>query len=224
MKECNQCKIKIETHQSYCPLCHQTLTGFTDTNYEELYPMKPDVKDHIPKRTIDIFFYISVLSIIVLEVINLATWNSGFWSLIPIGAIIYVFTLIRFSVLSKVNSMKRITLTSLFLFLILLFLNYYTNRETLWSIDYLLPSIIMANNFTIMLIMLIRNKPFKEYVLSLFLLVLLSLVPLLVYYFGYTEVVIMPILTIAQGLLILLFMIVFYPRILKEVLQKTFHI
>lgn len=224
MKECNQCKIKIETHQSYCPLCHQTLTGQTDSSYIEPYPMKPDAIDQIPKRTIDIFFYIGITSIIILGVINLATWNSGFWSLIPIGSIIYVFTLIRFSILSKVNSMKRITLTSLFLFLIVLFLNYFTGHEELWSIDYILPSIIMTNNFTILLIMLIRNKPFKEYVLSLLLLVLLSFVPLIHYYIGLSDVVIMAILTIAQGLLILLFMLIFYPKILKEVLQKTFHI
>ncbi len=223
MKECNQCKIKIETHQTYCPLCHQTLTGDTDPNFIEPYPYKEHI-DHIPKKTINIFFFISIAIIIVLAVINLATWNSGFWSLIPIGATLYVFTLIRFSILSRVNSMKRITITSLFLFLILLFINFITDKEELWSINYILPSIIMTNNFTILLIMLIRNKPFKEYVLSILFLVLLSMVPLIHYYLGFSDVVIMAILTIAQGLLILLFMIIFYPRILKEVLQKTFHI
>lgn len=224
MKECNKCKIKIETHQSYCPLCHQTLTGETDPNFVEPYSMKEDKIDHIPKKTMDIFFYIGIASIIIIGVVNLATWNSGFWSLIPIGGTIYVYTLIRFSILSRVNSMKRITITSLFLFLILLFVNYFTNKEDLWSINYALPSIIMANNFTILIIMLVQNKPFKEYVLSLLLLILLSLVPLTHYYFGLSDEVIMSILTIAQGLLILVFMIVFYPRILKEVLQKTFHI
>lgn len=224
MKQCNKCNIQIETHQTYCPLCHQTLTGETDPNYIEPYAMKSEIEDHIPKKTINIFFFISFVIIIALGVINLVTWNSRFWSLIPIGATIYVFTLIRFSILSRVNSMKRITITSLFLFLILLFINYFTNKEDLWSIDYILPSIIMTNNFTILLIMLIRNKPFKEYVLSILLLVLLSLVPLTHYYLGLSDVAIMAVLTISQGILILLFMLVFYPRILKEVLQKTFHI
>lgn len=223
MKECNKCKIKIETHQSYCPLCHQTLTGSTKEDFIEPYPKKEHI-DHIPKRTIDIFFYIGITVIIILGVINLTTWKFGFWSLIPIGATIYIFTLIRFSILSRVNSMKRINITSIFLFLILLFINFTTNLEDFWSVNYILPSIIMTNNFTILLVMLIRNKPFKEYVLTLLLLVLFSLVPLATYYVGFSNVVIMPILTITQGTLILLFMLIFYPRILKDVLQKTFHI
>ena len=223
MKECNKCKITIETHYEYCPLCHQTLTGETDKDYVELYASKEYV-DHIPKRTYDIFLFIGILSIIVLGVVNLVTMKYGFWSLIPIGSIIYVYNLLRFGILSKINAMKRVTVNTLILFLLILFINIFINHDSLWSVDYILPSLIMTNNFTVLIIMLIRNRDFKEYARNLLLLVLFSSIPLILYYTPLTDIAIMPIFTIAQGLSILLFMIVFYPKILKDVLQKTFHI
>ncbi|AIO17979.1 hypothetical protein KQ51_00075 [Candidatus Izimaplasma bacterium HR1] len=223
MKECNKCKITIATHYTYCPLCHQTLTGEVDPKFEELYAVKEHV-DHIPKKTYNIFLFIGAISIIVLGVVNLATMKYGFWSLIPIGAIIYIFFLLRYSILSRINAMKRVTVTGITLFLLLLFINIFTDRQTLWSVDIILPSLIMTNNFAVSLIMLIRNRDFKEYALSLLLLVLFSSVPLIAYYTGLSGNVILPIFTIAQGISILIFMVVFYPKILKEVLQKTFHI
>ena len=223
MKECNKCKIKIETHYDYCPLCHQTLTGEVDPDFEELYVPKIHA-DHIPKRTNDIFLFISVISIVVLGVVNLTTMQYGFWSLIPIGSFIYLYLLMKFGVLSRINAMKRVTVNTIILFLLVLFINIFTNTESYWSVDYILPALIMTNNFTVLIIMLIRNREFKEYARNLLLLVLFSLIPLILYYTNLTDIVIMPIFTIAQGISILLFMVVFYPKILKEVLHKTFHI
>lgn len=223
MKECNKCKITIQTHQEYCPLCHQKLTGEIDSNYVELYPKKEHI-DTLPKKTHQILLFISALSIIILAIVNFFTLDYGYWAAIPMVSIFYFWLLMKFSIFTKINSMKRITTTTIILILLLFFINLLTDPNTLWSIDYLLPSMIMTNNTIIQIIMFIRNKPFKEYALNLFLLVLFSSIPVILTISGVVQDPTLSVITIGHGLAILIFMLVFYPTVLKDMLARVFHI
>lgn len=223
MKECNKCKITIKTHQEYCPLCHQKLSGEVDSKHIEIYASKEHI-DTLPKKTHQILLFISSFVIIVLAIINFFTLQYGYWAAIPMVSVFYFWLLMKFSIFVRTNSMKRITTTTIFLFLLLLFINMLTNPGFLWSVDYLLPSLIITNNSLILIIMLIRNKPFKDYAFNLFLLVLFSSIPLIITFIGFVDDYMLSVVTIAHGLSILLFMIVFYPKVLKEMLQRVFHI
>ncbi len=224
MKECNKCKITIKTSHHYCPLCHQTLTGEDIPDYEELYPVKEPHIENLPPRFERIFLFISILSIVVLGIINFLNRTYGFWSLIPIGALAYFWILIKFYVFTKTNSIIKISVSTILVTTFLIFINLSLDTSDLWSIDYALPSLIMTNNFIILLIMLIQNKPFRHYAFHLFLLVLFSLTPSILYLAGVSNEYTMALLTFAHGLLMFMFMIIFFPNVLKEVLKKIFHI
>ena len=224
MKECRKCKIKIETKHEYCPLCHQKLVGETSEKFMEVYPIKEQHHIIIPVYTQKIIIFISILLIIIVGVVNLFTKQYGFWSIIPIGVIFYSWLLMKYTVLSKRKMHRRINGTNIIIILLVVFINLVTSRDNLWSIDYVLPSLIMANNFIIMLLMIIKNKEFKHYAKTLLLLALFSSIPLILFTVGLTQVYTMAVLTFSHGILIILFMLIFYPKVLRDVLSKLFHI
>ena len=224
MKTCNKCKVKINTIREYCPLCHQILAGENDPDHVELFYEKDGPRIPLSPKAQRIITFIFLISMIVLGVINIVDRSGTFWSLIPIGAIIYLWLVLKLNVFSRLGSVVRITFSSILLSVLVIFLNLRIDDSSLWSVDYVLPSIIIVNNFIILLIMLIRNKAFHYYAFPLFLLTLLSVVPILLYFFGIAEAYTISVITFGHGLLILFFMLIFYPKVLREILKKVFHI
>ena len=115
MKTCNKCNITISTDNDYCPLCHQTLSGSVDENHVELYPHMNIKNKNLSPKAQKIILFFTILSIIVLSIINVIHKGSGFWSLIPIGAIVYLWLLIKFVVFTRSSSIVRITTITLFI-------------------------------------------------------------------------------------------------------------
>jgi hypothetical protein len=224
MKTCDKCKIQINTIREYCPLCHQILSGENDPDHVEMFLQKDGPRVPLSPKAQRIVLFVFLFAISVLAVINIIDDSGLFWSLIPIGAIVYLWFILKLNVFSQLGSVVRITFSSILISLLLIFLNIVIDDTMLWSVDYTLPAIIMVNNFIILLIMLIRSKAFHYNAFPLFLLVLLSLVPLLLYFIGIAQNPRIAVVTFAHGILILLFMIVFYPKVLKEILKKIFHI
>ena len=224
MKTCNKCKITIATEHDYCPLCHQTLDGQLADNHVELYPLHNIERESLSPKAQRIIFFFTVLLIIVLGVINVVEPDPGFWSLIPIGALVYLWLLIRFVVFTRHSSTMRITMSTLFITILLFLINTQTDPDLLWSLDYVLPSLIIANNTTIFMILLIRKEGIKHHSFHLVLLVTVSLLPMLLYYVNVITALIMPLIAFAHGLLLLLHLLVFYPSVLKELLKRIFHV
>lgn len=224
MKKCNKCNIVISTEYDYCPLCHQILSGSTEDSHVELYPHTYVKRKSLSPKAQNIIFFFTILSIIVLAIINVNHPGPGFWSLIPIGAIIYLWFLIKFVVFTKSSSIVRITIITLFISILLFLINLQTDIALLWSLDYVLPSLIIINNTTIFMILMIKKEGFKYNSSSLLLLITVSFLPLLLFYLNVITVLTMPLMCYAHGMLIILFMLVFYPNVLKELLKRIFHI
>ena len=222
MKTCNKCNVKIETSYSYCPLCHQTLDGETPKNHVELYPLE-DITDNITHTAQRIIFFLTIFSIIVLGTVNVLTYDIGFWSLIPIGAIVYLWLLLRYVIFNRTSSIVRITLTTFFLVTFIVLINLRVGGE-LWSLDYVFPSMIIANNTTIFIILLAKTEGFKYNVFHMLFLILVSLFPLMFYYMGFVLEPLISFIAFSHGLLILLHLLVFHSTVLKELLKRIFHL
>lgn len=222
MKTCNKCNIKIDTSYSYCPLCHQTLEGQTKKDHSELFPLD-DIRDHISHKTQRLIFFFTVFSIIILGTINVLYSSVGFWSLIPIGAIVYLWLLLRYVIFNKTSSIGRITLTTFFLTTLLVIINLRYSKD-LWSLDYVFPALMIANNTTIFIILLAKTQGFKYNVFHMLFLVFVSLIPLLFYYIGFVEDPLLSFIAFSHALLILLHLLVFHSSVLKELLKRIFHL
>jgi hypothetical protein len=224
MKTCNKCNITIDTKQPYCPLCHQILEGETNHNFKEVYPEYALLRRKVLPITKKIIFFLSFTSIIILAIINIAENSGTYWSLIPIGSILYFFTLVRVGVLSRRNIAFRIAFLTILLILLLIYIDYNSVMENNgWSINYLMPILLLSSNLAISAIIWIRRLNYRDYFFYLLIILIFSLIPLLLTFFDVVTVLWPSITSFTTAISILIIIIIFFPKSIKEEIKKRFH-
>ncbi len=224
MKRCDKCNITIETNQQYCPLCHQVLKGETKPDFKELYPEHISARRMVLPTTKKALMYVTLASVMILTVINIATYNGLLWCLIPIGAIIYCWFLVRVGVLSRRNIAFRLALLTVLLIGLLIGIDYRSAPEDNgWAINYLMPLLLLSCNLAISMITWIRVSNYRDYFLYFLLILIFSLVPLILVFTKTLSVVWPALSSFGLAMAILLFIIIFFPKSIKEEIQKRFH-
>lgn len=224
MKQCDKCHIVIETNQKYCPLCHQVLKGKGDPNIPEVYP------EYVPQRreflpiTKKALLFVTLISILTLLGINLFSYEGAMWSLIPVGAILYFWIVVRYGVLSKQNiAFKLAFLTTIFIIILNLIDRAYGEHLN-WALDYVTPFALLACNLAISVIIWIRRINYRDYMFYLFTIIVFSLVPLILYLFHVIEVLWPSVTAFGMAVFILLFILFFFPKSFKDEIKKRFHL
>lgn len=223
MKTCDKCHIEINTIQKYCPLCHQVLQGDIDEGHIELYSPNGRTNIQINRTMQRIVIFVSLLAMIILGVIDLVDQSGNTWSILPNAVIFYALLSIQFSIFTKTRSTGKILGLSLLLMILVIVINFLLEPNNLWSLDYVMPSIILANNITLIMIMMIKKHGMKEegkhYVGS----VLTSSIPIILYFMGIIKDPTIPVILAGVEIASLFLMIVFFPRALFDALKKIFH-
>lgn len=224
MKKCNKCNITIETKQPYCPLCHQVLNGESDEKLSEVYPEHIVVRRMILPTTKKILLFTTLLSVLILALINYVNFDGRFWSLIPIGSIVYFWILVRVGVLSRRNIAFRIAFLTVLLIGLLIMIDYNSFPENNgWSVNYLMPILLTTCNLAISVIIWIKRIYYRDYFFYLLIVVIFSLIPLIL---GIAQVISVfwpSIVAFGLAMFILLFLLVFFPRSIREEIKKRFH-
>lgn len=222
MKYCDKCKISIDTNHNYCPLCQQVLEGEVGKGFIEKYPEYVSVNRKIYPITKKIIMFITLVSIIIILVINLASYDGKLWSLIPIGSIFYFWILISVGIFSRHNIAFRLAfLTSLLIGLLILIDE--ASLQAGWSYNYLMPFLLTTCNLAISVLILIKRIDYRDYILYLLTILILSLVPLVLLFVGIITISWPAITAFALAISILLFIIFFFPKSIKDEIKKRFH-
>ena len=226
MKHCDKCNVDIQTNQKYCPLCHQVLSGEDDPNLKEVYPEYVPLRREVLPMTKKILLFTTIVSILVLLSINLLAWNGSFWSLIPIGAIIYFWLIVRYGVLSKQNIAFKLALLTTVLVAILNLIdqNYGLVSDRGWALDYVTPFAFLACNLAISVIIWIRRINYRDYMFYLISIIIFSLIPVILVLFKVITIKWPAISAFGAAIFILLFIIFFFPKSIKEEIKKRFHL
>jgi len=224
MKKCDKCNIIIETKQKYCPLCHQVLTGETDKNFKEVYPEYVSIRRMVLPTTKKILLFLTIISVLILGTINWTYFNGQYWSLIPIGGIIYFWFLVRVGVLSRRNMAFRLALltTLLIVFLVLIDFNSFPENNG-WSIDYLMPLLLLSCNLAISAIIWMKRLDYRDYFFYLMVIIVFSLVPIILTFVKIITVAWPSVAAFGAAVFILLFIIFFFPKSIREEIKKRFH-
>lgn len=224
MKHCDKCNITIQTNQPYCPLCHQVLKGKNDSELKETYPDTISVRRMFFPTTKKILMFMTVLSIIILAVINWADFTGNYWSLIPIGAIVYFWFLVRVGVFSRRNIAFRLATLTILLIGLLIFIDFESFPENNgWSLNYLLPFLLMSSNLAITVIIWIKRLEYRDYFFYLLVIIFFSLAPLILALVKVVTVIWPALAAFGAAVTILLFIIFFFPKAIKEEIKKKFH-
>ncbi|MDD3122980.1 MAG: DUF6320 domain-containing protein [Candidatus Izemoplasmatales bacterium] len=224
MKTCDKCHISIETNQKYCPLCHQTLKGKGDPSIPEVYPEFVATRREFLPTTKKILLFLTITSIIILLSINLFYPDGTLWSFIPIGGILYFWVVLRYGILSKQNiAFKMAFLTTILIAILnLIDQNYGTHQG--WALDYVTPFALLACNLAISMIMWIKRLNYRDYIFYLLTIIVFSLIPLILFWFNVIQIAWPSQTAFALALFILLFIIIFFPKSIKDEIKKRFHI
>jgi len=177
MKKCNFCNVLIKDETDYCPLCGSVLEG--QENGHNTYPnvMK---KEKAISLIFRIMLFVAIVSIFTCIGINITTHVSVKWSLIV--AFSFLYALIILYMFAKEETGYRIRTFFICASGILLFMAIdYILGFHRWSVNYVFPTVIVAIDIALIVLMIVNYRNWQSYIIILLLMVLISIVPIIMY-------------------------------------------
>jgi hypothetical protein len=222
MKYCNQCQISIKTNHEYCPLCHQTLEVTKTEEVIEKYPTYKGTLRPVRDITKKVILFLTVTSIIILLIINGISGFHQAWSLIPIGSIVFFWLFMTIGIFSKHNIAFKLFFLTIFTISFVYMVDELSASEG-WALDYVMPLLLVSCNVAISLIIWIRRINYRDYISYLLMIVLFSIIPFIFVLLDYIVVVWPTMVAFGLAVFILLLIIFFFPKSIKDEIKKRFH-
>ena|SRR5690554_3599356 len=178
MRYCQHCHAYYYKKETTCTICGRPLI---EKNYESKvitqgYPTIK-LKSNKAKFVSKIFGVISIAVVIILAMINFATYNSNPtpWSLIAIGPIVYAWILLSQIVVSKHNYPTKVNRQVVLMSLILILIDVITEYKA-WSLTYVIPALLVTTTIILPIVVASKPKTYYLHVRSLFFLIILNFV------------------------------------------------
>ncbi len=224
MKYCPQCDAHVKTVLDYCPLCHHELNGEMRESFVSPYPRKEDERKTVLPLTKKILFFLTFLAIVTLVLINLLTLHETWWSLIPIGSVLYFWLAVRIGVFSRHNVAFRLAMLTIVLIAIVNIIDIFYGGNKGWARNYVSPFVLLSANLALCVLLWFKNTDYRDYILYMLTIIVFSLAPLILYFTGLVEIL-WPAVTVFGLAVLILFMItVFFPSAIREEIKKRLHV
>ena len=177
MKYCKQCNINIADPTNVCPLCQSVLETLSSGMEEEtavsmqdavaVQPMYPLVSQQRKgyKLILRIFAFLCLIAMVVLAIVNFATYNGLMWSIICDAAILYLLVTLRYTLFNGHEGHTMKILMQVIAIILLTVLIDYTLGYQGWSLCYAMPTIILVADVLILILMLVNIKTWHSYIL-----------------------------------------------------------
>lgn len=164
-----------------CPLCHHVLEPCGQRE-ENRYPDAIQVTKSF--RFIEnLVLFLSIVTVCILAAVNRMLNPEVPWSLIAALVLLYVNAVLKMAVVGKSGYLfKTLMLVAIAVF-VLLGIDYLTGYSR-WSLDYVLPAVILAIDVMLLILILANRRNWQSYMMSEILMILLSLIPLILYLTG----------------------------------------
>lgn len=178
MQYCKHCNAYYYKKETTCTICGRPLIteDFEVKVITQGYPHIKPHKNHM-KFVSKVFGAISIAVVIVLSLINFATYNDNpsLWSLIVIGPIVYAWILLSQIVVSKQNYATKVNRQVTLMSIVLILIDLATNYKA-WSMTYVIPSLLVTTTFILPIVVASKPKNYYLHVRSLFFLIILNIV------------------------------------------------
>jgi hypothetical protein len=142
MKWCEACKVRVAGERQRCPLCGADLSS-AEGESREAYPVIPLVRRKYKKVLLPLFGF-SLLCCLAAGIVNLIFPQTGFWSLIVVCGVLYLWSCLRTAVEKRGNLPKQLFFQTLFLSVLLLLLDLLTGWHS-WSAGFGVPLLCTAS-------------------------------------------------------------------------------
>ncbi len=142
MRRCEDCGVQVAGTRGRCPLCGEPLEKVPGEE-REIYPKVPLLRKKYKKLLFPLFLF-SIACCVAAGIVNLVFPQTGFWSLIVLCGVLYLWSCLRTAVTKRGNLPKQLFLQTLFLSALLLLLDLLTGWRG-WSAGYGVPLLSTAS-------------------------------------------------------------------------------
>ena len=142
MRRCEDCGVQVAGTRGRCPLCGDPLEKVPGEE-REIYPKVPLLRKKYKKLLFPLFLF-SIACCVAAGIVNLVFPQTGFWSLIVLCGVLYLWSCLRTAVTKRGNLPKQLFLQTLFLSALLLLLDLLTGWRG-WSAGYGVPLLSTAS-------------------------------------------------------------------------------
>ncbi len=220
MRYCSNCRVKIENDIEKCPLCDMD-TVKLDDSFSEGYPY---IKSHFTRGLLlKLITFVAAFFLGVSLIVDHLVPTGSPWVFITAAAIIYAW-ISAINVLRYTPNPASIILCQLFsvgglVFLIDLLCGFYR-----WSVNYVIPFLIMGAALAISLMIIIKPMKFRACVIYQLVIAVIGLSAVLLWVCGYSYVE-WPVVSAAYfSILCFAATVVFSRRRTHNELKKRFHV
>lgn len=219
MNKCNKCNVYINTKTNKCPLCG---CNIKIKNGENVFPHVNylDKKYHLMKK---ILLFLSLCGIFISLYINYSIAHTLSWSYFVVLGIITFWVTLLISLNSRKNLIKMLFLEMIFLIILSLIWDYSTGFK-LWSVNYLLPFIIVSYLIGVFILNMFIKKLKGEFAFYTCFASVLGLIPGLLIILNKLYVNIPSYICSIFSIVMLIYLLVFNKKIVRNELEKRFHI
>lgn len=220
MSRCNKCNIEVLDETERCPLCNCVLEQTVEV--ENMYP---NVRLKARKMMLfgRIYLFLAILTEALLLYFNYVTAPKMWWSVITGMIFLYGYLLIRFAILGKTGYRIKIVVLMMIMILMMVAIDFVVGYHG-WSLNYVLPSGILAVDVGILLLMLINRRNWQSYMMLQIFMMVCSVVPVI---FAAVGIVTAPLLSqIALAFSVFLFLgtVIIGDRRARTELRRRFHV
>jgi hypothetical protein len=185
MHKCPNCGVQVS--QKTCPLCHEKKVSSEDNGDEKWYPDYDIAQQKIRSRISRLSIFTGTLAVLICLIINVIVIPQFLWFFYVAVAVFYTLVLLSHTILSASHIGGKITAQVVSLTILLLVIDAMSGNLQ-WSVDYVVPFLIISG--IILLSMIILRVPLKwtGYLSSLLMMLGLGFLPIILYSAGIADV------------------------------------
>ena len=185
-----------------------------------IYPQKLNSKKS--NLILKIGVLMSVFIAILLIVINKLTTPRIPWAAIANGGIIYAWIVLFYSIRKNINIAGHVLLQTIAISLLTIYIDYELKFKG-WSIDIVVPILVIISNITMLVLTIVSHKEFIKYAIYQLLIVLFSLLPIILVTENMVQNKTLSIVASGISILNLGLSLILCARDLKEAVIRKFH-
>ena len=175
MSKCNRCNIEVLDDSLICPLCKGALSGAKS--------VRPSYPDMLPKLqrmrlALRIVTFCAIVGSLVLGIVNYLTYRGVKWSLVSVAAIIYLYLTFAVTVQPLSDEQEKILFQGIISMALALAVDFSLGYRG-WSVNIAIPVIMIVVDVVFFVMMLVRRRDWRSYVIPQIELTLLAAVLLL---------------------------------------------
>lgn len=185
MNRCAECEIVTAEHT--CPLCHKVLTGDGSTEENRAYPVYDQQEYKTRARISRLAIIGGILATLICFAINLIFMPHFLWVFYVAVAVFYLLVSLNHTILSASHLGGKITAQVISLTILLLVIDGMSGSVQ-WSVNYVVPFVIIAGILLISMIMLKVRMNWTGYISFLLMMIGFGFLPLILYLSGVADV------------------------------------